>query len=167
MSTTKRTKIILSVAMSLSLALNFFFVGWMAGSSPFVPEPPGRPFGPRVEGDRPPEVWFVDMLTMGMSEDGRRQVSRAMEKHTQEIEDLKRQADDIKRQTVATLLEEKPDTAQIRNQAQELEAVMQRRLAVMHNVLIPVVSQLDFDDRKAFARRWETGPKGGPRPPPR
>ncbi len=173
MSTTKRTKVILSVAMTLSLALNFFFLGWLVGSSPFVPGPPGGPFGrddgmfgPTARDDRMPEMWFIDFVTMGMSDNGRRQILEAVEKHADDIRTLKEKADEIRRETVATLLEDKPDSERIRQEVKELEGIMQQRLAAMHDTLIPVVAQLDPEDRRTFATRWESGPGGKP-PPPR
>ena len=171
MSTTKRTKVILTVAMTVSFALNFFFLGWLIGSSPFVPGPPGGPFGrdngefgPMAEDDRSPEMWFVNSVTMGMSEDGRRQVLDSVEKRKADIRNLEDEADEIRRTIVVTFLKGHPDPDRIRDEVKNLEDVMQQRLAVMHDALIPAVSQLDLEDRRIFARRWEAGPRG--RPPP-
>ena len=160
--------------MTLSLGLNFFFLGWLVGSSPFVPGPPGGPFGrddgifgPAARNDRTPEMWFVDFYTMEMSDDGRRMVLEAVEKHAADIRDLKEKADRIRQQTVAALLEDNPDSDRIRQEVKELERVMQQRLSIMHDSLIPVVAQLDPEDRRIFAIRWKDGPGGKPPPPPR
>ena len=126
----------------------------------------GGLFNPAEGNERAPEIWFVDFLTMGMSKDGRDQVMQAMEVLSPEIRNLEGQGDTIKNETVSLLLADKPNTPRITESVRELEAVMQRRLAAMHEALIPVVSRLGADDRRIFATRWEAGPRNGP-PPPR
>lgn len=170
--TSKRTRIIVSVILSLSLACNFFFAGWLAGSSLWS-GPGGGPFGheadfgPDAEGDRLPEMRFVGFLTRDMSEDGRRQVREALEGVRQQILDLKQRSDAIKQEAASLLRAEAPDEARITDEMEALEGVMQKRLSVVRTAITPVVAALDVDDRRVFASRWELGPGAPPPPPPR
>lgn len=170
---TKRTKLIIGAVLTVSLACNVFFLGWLAGTSPLMPGPwvgrLGEAAGLIRSGTEPnlsPEQRLVDFLARGLSEAGRRKILNAVESRTLDIRNLERQAAGIRADIVALMLKPEPDRGAIEKRVQEYEQTMQRRISTLSDSILPVIFSLGMEDRRLFVERWARGPGGPPPPPP-
>ncbi len=169
----KRTKIIIGVALTVSLAINFFFLGWWVGTSPLVPGPLAGRLGSVAGLIRPdpgpgisPEQRFVGFLARDLSEAGRRKVLAAVDSRDADIRSLEKQGAAIRAELVSLLLQPEPDRALIGKRIEEFEQVTRRRIAIVSDAILPVVVGLGLEDRRMFVERWAFGPGGPPPPPP-
>lgn len=171
---TKRTKIIIGVTLTVSLAVNFFFVGWLVGTSPLLPMPLAGRLGvaaglvrPAPEFNLSPEQRFVGFLARDLSEAGRRKVLAAVESRDADIRTLEKQGAVIRGEIVSLLLQAEPDRALIGKRIEAFEQLTRRRIAMVSDALLPVVIGLDKEDRRMLVERWAMGPGAPPPPPPR
>jgi hypothetical protein len=170
---TKRTKIIIGVTLTVSLALNFFFLGWLVGTSPLVSGPLAGRLGvaarlirPDVDPGASPEQRLVAFLARDLSDSGRQQILTAVANRVDDIRELERQAITLRGELVSLLLQPAPDRAVIAERIGEFEQLTRRRIAVVSDAVLPVLVGLRLEDRRTFVERWAMGP-GGPPPPPR
>ena len=170
----KRTKIIIGVTLTVSLAVNFFFLGWLVGTSPLVPGSLAGRLGAAAGLLRPPpgsgmspEQRFVDFLARDLSETGRRKVLAAVKSRDADIRSLEKQGTVIRREIVSLLLQPEPDRPLIEKRIEAFEQLTRRRIAIVSDAILPVVVGLDMEDRRMFIERWAMGPGAPPPPPPR
>lgn len=167
---TKRTKLIIGAVLTVSLACNFFFLGWLTGISPLVPGPLIGRLGvatglippPR---EQSPERRLINFLVRGLSEAGRQKIITALDSRELDIRNLERQASAIRADIVAMMLKPQPDQATIEKRAREYEQTVQRRITIVSNTVLPAVLSLGMEDRRLFVEHWARGP-GAPPPPP-
>jgi len=169
----KRTKIIIGVTLTVSLAVNFFFLGWLVGTSPLVPGSLAGRLGAAAGLLRPPpgsgmspEQRFVGFLARDISETGRRKVLAALESRASDISDLERQAITIRAEIVSLLLQPEPDRPRVAKRIEDFEQLTRRRIAIVSAAILPVVLDLGLEDRRTFIERWAMGPGAPPPPPP-
>lgn len=171
---TKQTKLVIGAILTLSLACNFFFLGWLAGASPLVP---GSLFGrlgeaagfirPGPPPDMSPEQRLVDFLARDLSAAGRQKITTAVESRTLDLRNLERQASAIRADIIAMVMKPEPDRAAIEKRLDDYERTTQRRISTLTDTILPVVLGLGMEDRRLFVERWARGPGGPPPPPPR
>lgn len=170
---TKRTKIIIGVTLTVSLAVNFFFLGWLVGTSPLVPMPLAGRLGLAAGLFRPdpglnlsPEQRFVGFLARDLSETGRRKVLDAVESRDPDIRSLEKQGAAIRAEIVSLLLQPEPDRSLIGKRIEAFEQLTRQRIAIVSDAILPVVIGLGLEDRRMFVERWAMGPGAPPPPPP-
>ncbi|WP_316978223.1 periplasmic heavy metal sensor [Shumkonia mesophila] len=169
----KRTKIIIGVTLTVSLAVNFFFLGWLVGTSPLVPGSLAGRLGAAAGLLRPPpgsgmspEQRFVGFLAHDLSETGHRKVLAALDSRASDIRDLERQAITIRAEIVSLLLQPEPDRPRVAKRIEDFEQLTRRRIAIVSAAILPVVLDLGLEDRRTFIERWAMGPGAPPPPPP-
>jgi|GEM_PF-5096279 len=158
--------------MSASLALNFFFLGWLAGRSPLFPGETGERFDSplRIAGEpvEYPEEMLFRVWTRGMSREGRNDVLGLISERMPEIEDLSAKNEGLRR-NLRSLLETKDmNPAPLVRDVLEHNRILQQRIALVGKVAATVLPSLDAEDRRIFMENWEKGPgrNGFPAPPP-
>jgi uncharacterized membrane protein len=145
---------LLSVALFLSLALNFFLAGWFIGRQPgFGPPPPPPPF------DR----FFNEHIRQSLSPDGAKKMEAAFEAMRQHFADHEGQVRSSRQRLIDILNADPFDTAKYiaASKASRIDHDKDREAA--DEELVQAIAQLTPDDRHKLAEiRRHPGPRSGP-----
>ena len=168
----KRTKLIVGALLTVSLAGNFFFVGWLTGASPLVPERFMDPFGKvaRLALKGPalgefPERFIVGFLIRDLSDSGQKEIIEALDGRADDFRKLGMETAAVRAEIASLVLQARPDQSRIEERFKELERTMTRRFVLIADTLIPIVLKLEPSDRSRFIEKWSMGPQALPFPP--
>lgn len=168
-----RKKVVVGVVLTVSLALNFFFLGWLVGRSPLFPGPSADSFGraPRFapfagEPVEYPEKHIIRLMTRGMSQESQSKLLEAIAAQIPKIEVLAQEKAGIRKELKAMILESEPDGLYLAKRLRDYDDLLQQRIEIISDVVSSVLPGLDIEDQRTFVRNWQMGPGGRSFPPP-
>jgi uncharacterized membrane protein len=173
MTLSGRGALVITIGAVISLCINLFLAGLMAGGmwhermSPWRPGPMGFEDGPNAmrPGDRPGEAARPGGMMVWVPPEIREQMKDILAPHEAEIEQMRKAMRaarlDVAKQLAADPLN--PDgLKQALDNLQQRSAAMQQ---LMHNMMLEAAPKLSPELRQRWAERWQPKPRPAPPPP--
>lgn len=143
---------IIGVLLIVSLALNLLFIGAIAGR--VMMRPPPRPLPSNLE-------WLVHALP----DETRQKFRTEMVEHRQEIRQLRRDMFKAQRRFNQALADEELDEANLRDSLKGIRNATSRFHEATHEQMIPILIELDAEDRQKALAGLKMNRRRSPHPP--